>query len=1234
MNAVKHNSGELALFYGTLGGYQQKWIFDSGATKNFIRRDECSRLGIRPSKATQPVRVKHSSGEVEVATHMIKGVRLGMGVGWGTLIDAYVVDKLPAVGLVLGLDYMYPRALSMGFTPNREVEVSLTLGQKRISVQPGPNEVYDKASKRHVRSAENLLSITEAEEAYLCFVTGTDEGMLLETLPVGMAAETPPGGNAAFQARLDHMRAEVKHALDDKEQQALAKLLDEFKEIFQDQDYKNGAARKVDERYGVHYIPFVDGAELPRKIRRGNLSDEKIQILIEYIKELVAKGYVEPSDSPLASPVLLVRKPNGQWRFTVDYRAVNNITKDDQYMPPKPASIYPQMKGAKLFARMDARDGFWGIPMASTDKWKTAFQTPIGLYHWTVMPMGLKGSPARYQRYMDTVLAPYIGKFCAVFVDDIIVWADSTEQMLNRLRQVFERLLEFNVKLKPSKCEFFLKTCRFLGHMVSEEGISADKDKIQVLTDMPTPEKIQDVRSLLGVIGFLRPFVPHIHELVAPLQQLLRKGVKFSWTPEHQVCKDSIVDALLSAPVLAFPDAQKEKAIMTDASDHGMGATLLQRENDDCWHPIAYMSKGHTPMQARQSPTVKEFFAMYEAVQKWNHELANQTAVTIFSDHKPLEALRKQPNLPNIIMRRLDELLALDLKVQYTPAAEVGIADWLSRGPHHRAALRAAEALRVARNEPLHPLLDASLNVLCSVVIEGMEEQIRAAQHNDERCQKIRDADHTDDDWKNRYKLHNELVWSIANGSMRLIIPQSAEEIKTQLMHASHDGPWAGHLGPRKTLQRLLRYCTWQGIRKDVYAYCKACNTCQRTKPTQHSAQGERWPLFIPVRKWSWVSLDFVTGLPTSPEGNDAVLVVVCKLTKRVRYLPCKKTITAEETALLYYREIFKHHGFPLRLVSDRDSKFTADIWKELWRLTGTTLLMSTADHPQTDGQSEGQIRILEQVLRAYTDTLATDWETYLPSLEFAVNDSEVRTTGQTPFLLEYGQDPVTPLTFMLGHQGSSAQSVQKMRETLRLARQLLIQVTEAEAAAENKKRRTHRFQVGDYAYIKMHRDVRRHKLTDVWEGPYEVTEVTPNHCTLRMGGRRHRKISVSKLRRHLQGRTAVGAKIDEHRFDHAEDGSIDILYRTAGRWYSLEDLVVEYRAWALVQQYHGRVEAIDHEVGQLIRKQFEGRWFLGRVSFFDGDPAERKCYQIVYEDGDHDALTAAEVRKLTYKLR
>ena len=559
----------VAVWHGSINGVRAQWFFDSGASKSFITPDEVLRYGLATSRARTPIQVRHSSNEVEYSNTIVRGARIKLAPGWTVMADLYVLQKMPPIGLILGCCFMHSHAVSITHNTDLSVEASLQAGKRRVTLAPGTNDTYESAMGMALERV-SAIDIAATDETFLCFL----DGLASDSLAVVEASKaTPPPADEgatdaasaaersrrAFHGRLASMRLEERLELTPAQSERWDAVMREYEDIFAEADFMNTAAPKLGEELGVHFIHFEEGAELPRPQKRGRLSDEKVLAIIESVKALLAKGYIEPSDSPLAAPVVLVRKPDGRWRFCVDFRAINHITKGDSYMPPIPETLYPQMKGAKVFARMDCVDGFFALPIAERDRWKTAFQTPIGLYQFKVAAQGLKGSPAQYQRYMDQALAPYIGKFCTAFVDDICVWADSAEEMMERLRLIFAAIRKHNLKLKPAKCEFFLRAVRFLGHIVDGNGMSPDASKVEALIDMPVPDTVADIRTLLGVVGFLRAFVPDVAEKLAPLQAFTKKGARYDPAEHGEMVAYSqalIIDSLLSADVCARRDAR------------------------------------------------------------------------------------------------------------------------------------------------------------------------------------------------------------------------------------------------------------------------------------------------------------------------------------------------------------------------------------------------------------------------------------------------------------------------------------------------------------------------------------------------------------------------------------------------------------------------------------------------------------------------------------------------------
>ena len=341
------------------------------------------------------------------------------------------------------------------------------------------------------------------------------------------------------------------------------------------------------------------------------------------------------------------------------------------------------------------------------------------------------------------------------------------------------------------------------------------------------------------------------------------------------------------------------------------------------------------------------------------------------------------------------------------------------------------------------------------------------------------------------------LLYFNAKG-LRLYVPVA---LRNELLREAHDVPIAGHLGRAKTLERLQRSFYWPKMQHTVMEYIKTCESCQRNKPSNQKPMGLLSSLPIPERNWDMVSLDFVPALPPTTSGFNSIAVFVDCLGKRIHIAPTVDTVTAEGTAELYWKTVFLHHGLPKILVSDRDPRFTSKFWKHLTRLSGTRLNMSTANHAQTDGQTERANRTIEDMLRAYVSPFQNDWDKFLVPVEFAYNDSVQASTGQSPFFLEYGYHPRSPLSTVVSadpatRDASASAFVSRMRQLIESARTALRAAQERQAKYADQHRRDFEFYVGDRVLLSAsHLRVRHavnavNKLAPLFYGPYEVVEV------------------------------------------------------------------------------------------------------------------------------------------------
>jgi hypothetical protein len=623
------------------------------------------------------------------------------------------------------------------------------------------------------------------------------------------------------------------------------------------------------------------------------------------------------------------------------------------------------------------------------------------------------------------------------------------------------------------------------------------------------------MRRFLGLTNYFGEYVAQYSDIAAPLYALTSKHappLKDSWSQECQGAFQQLKDALVSAPVLVLPDPQAPWVLQTDASKHAVGGVLMQ-EFQGKLHPVAYSSHLLTPTQQRYPIHDKECFAIVYHLQKWKCHLLGAPFILVQSDHKSLDRLMHYNDLDCLgrQARWLNLLANFNYKVQYLPGDGNVVADCLSR---------------------------PQLHVLDVVDVQAdFAGQLRLAlqQDSDTRAMLALAQGQSADtpQWRPVGDLVVEdglLYVQGAGGVSRLVIP-ALDSIKQVLLHEAHDAVASGHMGRDKTLHKLQQLFVWKGMAADVAQYVLSCPVCQACKAQSSKPAGLYMPLEVPPSRWHTVCMDFITGLPMSKQGHDSILTVVDKLTKRAHFIPTTCNVTAEGCAKLYVQHVFRLHGMPQVIVSDRDVKFTSAFWRTLHAACGTRLKMSTPFHPQTDGQSEVANRVIAQLLRTCVSSKQIDWEDKLPLLEFAYNDSVSTGTGFTPFFLDLGMNPQVPVMLQAGTRSDAAAAAGRVhtvayvlttaQTALRLARQKLKAVQVQQKQQADRHRRAVGFAEGDWVYLSTkHLNVKAlgksRKLRPKWIGPFQVTAMHgPNAAKLLLPAevRCHPVQNVSKLK-------------------------------------------------------------------------------------------------------------------------
>ncbi|KAE9248599.1 hypothetical protein PF002_g5702 [Phytophthora fragariae] len=671
------------------------------------------------------------------------------------------------------------------------------------------------------------------------------------------------------------------------------------------------------------------------------------------------------------------------------------------------------MSGSVIYSAIDLTDGFYQILMRESDIPLTAVSTPSGmLWEWLVMPQGLKNAPATFNRMVSHVLRP-LRAFAPSYFDDIFVHSRAEDGLsavdvhLRHLRKVFEEMRENKLYATLKKCVFCAPEIPVLGCYVSKSGVRADPEKISSICSWPTPKNQTELRQWLGLVNYLHKYTKDYAGLIQPMSSLLKKDVAWNWRPEHQDAFDPVKKSLASTPVLMLPDTSRPFHVVCDASDFAIGCALMQFDAEGRERVVSYQSRQMKPAEKNYPVHDKELLAMRYALIKFRVYLLGEQTFAVYTDHASLRTAMKSPHLSQRMARWLSFFAEYNFVVHYKPGKNNILADALI-------------SLRDDDDDDCATCVTLDINATVSSPVLPLRQQIADAYEDDAfyaaiiRYLRNPTADtlakltRPTRDAITRYDLDGDLLTYAIDtfDTPRVVIPADGD-LRARLVHEYHDAPTGGHLGREKTFAALSRDFFWPRMYKWIRKWVRSCEICQRVKPAA-SKQAPLCPLPIATSAWRSVSMDFIFGLPRDAEGRTGVLVFVDRFSKMTHLAPVAAEVTADESAELFLDLVFRHHDLPESIVSDRDPRFTSAFWTRLFALLDTRLLMSTAAHPETDGQTERVNRVLEDVLRSYATSFAS-WSSFLPMAEFALNNSTHASTGLTPFFVNNARHPRVP---------------------------------------------------------------------------------------------------------------------------------------------------------------------------------------------------------------------------------
>ncbi len=933
-------------------------------------------------------------------------------------------------------------------------------------------------------------------------------------------------------------------SLTDLEKQDLIYILHEYKDVF---------ATSMDDltgcTVGIEHEIITDNNAPPVRCRPYRINPTERKTVDQTVQELKQARIITESNSPWASPIVLVRKSDGTLRTTCDFRKLNALTKFSAYSMPPIQECLDSLgqQQPKIFSTFDCFSGYFQIPLAQSSQEKTAFipYAGGGQYHFLRMPMGVSGGPATFQRVLERALGSLHWTVALTYLDDVILFSRDWTTHSSHLRQLFQAFRNAGLKLKASKCTLAADSVKYLGHVVNQQGVQPNQDKVSAIQSYPAPHEIKSLRTFLGMTGFYRRHILGYSHIAEPLFRLTRKDMSFTWSTSCQTSFQQLKDRLSQAPVLAFPDWTKPFILTCDASGFAVGY-ILSQENGGVEKPIAYGGRSLNVHERKYSPTEAEACAVISGIRHFDLYLRN-SVFTVITDHAALVWLFNIKAPTGRLARWSMFLQQYRCTIKSKPGKSNANADALSRRVYDNNINEPAleeqldnvidpfDAIRhisleqeptinvVTRKkkqptvtndaQPQHIITSLDLPPLISLqhIIEQQRQDSAFSAIIDflllhqlpqeEQAARLLMATSA-----NYHIIDNVLyhVWVRAGSGPtdersvhQLAVPTGLRETVLQYCHTH---PTAAHFGIAKTLDKVRFGYFWPKMAQDVANFIRSCETCARRKEPVPKTRAALQPLQA-TRPFEIVEMDIVGKLPVTSNNNAYLLVLQDWFTKWPIAIPIPD-ITAKTVATALLEHVILIFGPCTQLHTDLGKQFTSSVMREVCNFFSINKSFSTAYRPQVQGLVERFNGTLVTALSKLCNDHQTDWDVYVPMVLWGYRTVPNASTGYSPFKLLLGREPVTPLDLCLKpqlegpmlHRAYVAQVVKGLELAHAHATNHIQLAKEKMRAHYNETVFNPLFELGDMVYIYtplLQKNQTSRKLMLPWTGPFRLVERT-----------------------------------------------------------------------------------------------------------------------------------------------
>lgn len=792
------------------------------------------------------------------------------------------------------------------------------------------------------------------------------------------------------------------------------------------------------------------------------------------VNDLLENDIIRESQSPYASPILLVKKKNGEERMCVDYRALNNKTIKDKYPLPRIDDLLDRLKGCKYFTSLDLASGYHQIPISEQSIDKTAFITPDGHYEYLRMPFGLVNAPAVFQRTMNTILGSMRFSSVMAYLDDILIPSADIKTGFERLEQILQILKNAGMTLRLDKCRFLQTEIEYLGHQIDEEGIRPGAYKIKAVAEYTPPGNVHEVRRFLGLVSYFRKFIKDFAMLARPLTNLTKKSAIFQWGVEEQDAFIKLREKLITRPVLTIYDPLAETEVHTDASKWGIGGILLQKQTEGSFKPVQYFSRATTAAEQNYHSYELETLAVVNSLQKFKVYLIGKQFKVVTDCNALRTTLTKRDLVPRIARWWL-ATQEFDFIVQYRPGCKMNHVDALSRNPHEKS--------------------DSYDDIQIMQVNIDEDDWILSAQLSDEKCRQIhavlsqQPQSVEDKELHKSYVLKDKRIYRKSKDGLKWMVPKNA---RRQILTYYHDG--AGHLALEKTIEAIGHRYWFPSMRKYVKNYILACLGCLYNKKPSGKTPGSLHSIEKKDIPMDTLHIDHLGPFVKSVKKNCYVIVAIDAFTKFTFIKPVANTKCS--LVIKFLNEIIKMFGVPRRIICDRGSAYTSKNFTKYCEEFGIKRVLCATATPRANGQVERMNKVILASINASTDN-EDRWDDCIDRVQWGINTTVNSTTGKSPYEILMGYRPRGMNDAFLAHEICEEESPLELVEVrAKVAERIKEKQAVQKLHYDARHAKPKKFEVGQQVLVyktKCYNDGKSKKLEPKYQGPFVITKVLDN---------------------------------------------------------------------------------------------------------------------------------------------